>query len=184
MTQSTCAVEGCERPRYQRQRMCGAHYFRLRRNGDVGSPNVSDRIRKKCAVSGCADLAVGRGYCNRHYLRLRSYGSVDHVTPRPVRDGHWAWKGDEAGYGSIHQRLRVERGPASAQGCVDCGGQAHHWSFDYTDLDAHLSAWGPYSSDLDCYQPRCASCHRKFDNAQTREVVDRDRPPRRSRLPR
>ncbi|MDX3405116.1 hypothetical protein PV708_02485 [Streptomyces sp. ME02-6977A] len=65
-------------------------------------------------------------------------------------------------------RLRRERGAASEQECVDCGGQARDWSYDHQDAE---EVSGPdragrtvkYSLKLGHYQPRCKPCHSKFD---------------------
>lgn len=85
---------------------------------------------------------------------------------RPVRppDG-WA---AVPSYNVTHRRLRRARGPAAAQRCDGCGGQAHHWSYDHTDPDQVIGNTGDgvvvaYSLDLDRYRPLCRSCHAKDD---------------------
>ncbi len=62
--------------------------------------------------------------------------------------------GDSTSWGARHMRLRRLRGKAAAHDCVDCGYGAAHWSqihgTDGMDLLAH-------------YEPRCRSCHMKYD---------------------
>jgi hypothetical protein len=78
---------------------------------------------------------------------------------------HYAWKGDEVGFGSLHKRLRKNRGLASQYSCVDCGEPAAQWSYDHTDPNEKIAKAGPhpYSTDPNRYHPRCKSCHKKFD---------------------
>lgn len=40
---------------------------------------------RTCTVSGCDKPLHQRGYCLRHYYRVRRYGSTDKPPPRPVR---------------------------------------------------------------------------------------------------
>jgi len=68
-----------------------------------------------------------------------------------------AMSGAEAvGYAAVHWRLTQRRGPARNHPCTDCFGWAAEWSYV-----------GPpgasYSTNLDYYEPRCRSCHRKLD---------------------
>ena len=60
------------------------------------------------------------------------------------------------GYKAVHKRLQVHRGPASAYPCVDCGNKARDWAHRHgTDPDT-----------LDNYDPRCRSCHFKYDDCR------------------
>lgn len=56
-------------------------------------------------------------------------------------------------YINNHARVRAERGLASAQACVDCGGPAREWSFRL----------GTDPTEVQNYDPRCLSCHRSHD---------------------
>lgn len=49
----------------------------LMRGTDVAKPT--------CSVDGCEQIAVGRGWCNRHYLRWRKHGD-----PGPADDSRYA----------------------------------------------------------------------------------------------
>ena len=66
----------------------------------------------------------------------------------------WNWKGDNASYSSIHKWLVRHKGKAKNYKCIDCNKTADHWS----NVD------GKYKRDTKDFQPRCASCHRIYDN--------------------
>lgn len=79
-------------------------------------------------------------------------------------------------YRSAHQRVDRVRGLASAHACIDCGLQAREWSYSYQDpnelleirkRDGRVMA---YSVDPEAYEPRCRSCHAKFDRVHSREA--------------
>ncbi len=61
----------------------------------------------------------------------------------------------------FHDHLRKERGPASAQTCVDCGGPAKEWSWNGGSLEDYGSK--TFVDDFDQYEPRCQPCHRRKD---------------------
>lgn len=65
--------------------------------------------------------------------------------------------------GSMHRRISRINGPAKSYPCAECGKPACDWSYDYKDLNEIQSEYGPYSLELGHYQPRCRSCHLKFD---------------------
>lgn len=122
-----------------------------------------------CVVEGCSSLqgrSGGRGYCNKHLIRLRTHGS-----PHVVKKGGASlaladnpnWSGDKASYNAVHIRLRRQRGPAKAHACVDCGRTAAHWSYDLSDPNEKRSTEGHYSTELSRYVPRCVSCHKIHD---------------------
>ena len=54
-----------------------------------------------------------------------------------------------------HKRITKARGPASGYPCADCGRPAQDWS-----------TVNPSSGDVrDRFQPRCRTCHRRYDGA-------------------
>jgi hypothetical protein len=54
-----------------------------------------------------------------------------------------------------HKRVTKARGPASGYACADCGQPAQDWS-----------TVNPASGDVrDRFQPRCRTCHRRYDGA-------------------
>jgi len=161
-----CIVEGCQNgTRPGGLTYCEMHYGRLRRNGHLEL--LPKRQRGICAVDGCESPARNRGMCGMHAERVRRYGDP-HALFYPVGSSaseHPQWVGDSIGYYGLHVRLRAALGPASAQRCVDCAGQAHHWSYDHCDPAERQAREGAYSPDLSHYQPRCRSCHKVFDLA-------------------
>jgi NUMOD3 motif len=81
-----------------------------------------------------------------------------------MRGGPWYIKGVQrlltaplaepsAGYIARHMRVRKDRGKASDQRCVDCGGQAYGWATIH-GTDGMLP---------DDYQPMCMTCHMAYD---------------------
>ena len=73
----------------------------------------------------------------------------------------------EPNYGQVHGILRDVYGKAREHPCEDCGGPAHHWSYDGTGPTVSPDD-GPYDPEtyLLTYQPRCAKCHYKLDKIQ------------------
>ena len=69
-------------------------------------------------------------------------------------------------YVTAHDRIRRVRGKASAQDCVNCGGQAHDWAYNHEQPDPQEltnEAGLVYSNDPSYYTPMCRKCHRQFD---------------------
>lgn len=62
-------------------------------------------------------------------------------------------------YRAAHQRLVRAYGKASDYECQACGEQAHHWSYDGTDVNAIKTDAGTYSHDHTAYRPLCAACN-------------------------
>lgn len=71
MSNGTCSVATCGRPRRKRE-WCDTHYARWRANGDL-------ELRKKigrgvCSIDGCDRAHDARGWCQPHYRRWQLYG--------------------------------------------------------------------------------------------------------------
>ena len=60
---------------------------------------------------------------------------------------------DLSNYQTQHDRVEAALGPASNQDCVDCGNVADDWSHRH----------GTDRRDPHNYDPRCPSCHSKYD---------------------
>lgn len=79
-------------------------------------------------------------------------------------EAHHRWTGDDAAYGTVHGRLRDERGRAEDMTCVECGRQAADWAYNHTSgVEMYDSRGCVYSPDLTAYVPMCKSCHKKYD---------------------
>lgn len=163
MTVGSCSV--CDREGQVRKGLCDAHYFRLRRTGSVGVIEVNVKNPgARCSIGPCGKPAIGKGLCSMHHARLLRHGDpLVKLKPR-VRTGaaNNMWRGDEAKYQSVHQRIRRKRGAASKHLCR-CGAQAQEWAYQHTDPDARHSEYGPYSLDDRHYEAMCIRCHRFMD---------------------
>lgn len=174
-TWGKCSVEGCIKPvRSRFAEWCKMHYHRWYRDGDAGE--VEERKRKfragKCAVESCEDEDTHGVWCAMHAARVYRHGDPNVFIPledRPYHRGedHHMWKGNEPGYQAAHWRVRRQRGHATEHRCVDCHGQAFHWSYNHECLDelmADVSGYEvAYSPHPDQYDPRCVPCHKRFD---------------------
>jgi hypothetical protein len=159
-----CTFEDCSKP-YRCKGLCRTHYEQWR----SGRP-LFTRTPKKCSFDGCGRPHKAQGLCSQHYMRLLRTGDASTVRVAQQKLGpesiHWA--GDGITYDGFHRRLRRTKGLASTHQCVECGESAYHWSYDHTDPDQIISPKGPFSTDLDRYQPMCVPCHSKFDRSADR----------------
>lgn len=163
-----CQIEGCLKPaRSLPKGLCEMHYYRIRRTGSSAPPI---KTTGTCLADGCdapasnggRKLNLGSsGYCRKHYLRVQKRGDAAFEFKGA---NNTQWTGDNATNRCVHQRLHKARGKASSHSCVDCGGRAAHWSYDHTDPDERFDPEkGPYSIDINRYDPRCVRCHKRFD---------------------
>lgn len=73
-------------------------------------------------------------------------------------------KGDDAGYGAVHQWLNEQFGHEKTD-CEDCGA---------TDRVLHFAfkgANGSYARDRDAYRVLCVPCHRAFDSSKEKATA-------------
>ena len=71
-----CKVEGCGRPAMTR-RLCGKHYKRLWRHGDVNHCETPEYTGlEKCINPDCGALATIAGLCHACYQRANRTGSL------------------------------------------------------------------------------------------------------------
>lgn len=182
--------------------------------------------KRICAVEECPDEYFAKGYCEKHYARVRRHGGTDHLrrlspeaaaaTMRSVglipqhpypgrsdakwlcvceanghlvdathhsarkghgcracaymekgrqqsRENHHKWLGDDAGYGTVHDRVRAWRGPANGYQCIDCTEPAADWSYRGGSPLEREEDGRIYSTDVMAYDPRCKRCHANFD---------------------
>ncbi len=168
-----CIIEGCGRDAKTLNRtLCTTHYNRTKTGTPLEQPvRLVRPARGTCVVPDCEVLDCGpHGYCAKHHGRVAHNGSPDIVKHQRDRDNKWEkhprWTGSDATYTAVHQRLKKVRGKASERACVDCGSPARQWSYTHDDPRELHSELGPYSADLDRYEARCVSCHKRFDLAR------------------
>lgn len=164
MTQASCSIPDCEkRTRSARSEYCEMHYYRIRRTGSPTAARPWHR-HTTCSVEGCDRPERHYQMCAMHGGRFQRHGSADLAAPRDQSGvDNPIWRGDEITYTSAHSRIVRTRGPAKRHQCVDCGLRAKDWSYRHTDPDQRNSEFGPYSPAPDHYDPRCGSCHKRFD---------------------
>jgi hypothetical protein len=125
-------------------------------------------------INDCVATDDGpHGLCKMHKSRLDRQGDPMIFIPQAERNlprgpRHRSWTGDNASYRAMHQRVKALHGRPSTHTCVDCGGQAAHWSYNHDDPNEKQCDAGPYSLNVESYKPRCVSCHKKFDMAYLR----------------
>ena len=173
MSSIPCPVDGCIKD-VSRAGYCYGHYMKNWRYGtptpDHG-PNWQDLRGQRFGDLTVADERVGNKWactcdCGRtSYVRAGDLnrGSITTCGNRTVHH-----RLDVVGYNAVHDRLRNDRGAATAHRCVDCDGQASHWSYDHEDPDELLRGIGSaslaaYSLKQRHYHPRCVPCHKTFD---------------------
>ena len=166
MTNTTCSIDSCG-GQATRRGFCTKHYQRWRRHGDplVYRPDAT----RGCSVEGCLRGHYGLGFCSIHWTRQHKTGDPlglrPHFSPLTGQFGESnpSWRGDDVGYGGVHQRLRDD--PAARYRCRHCGCSAEHWAYDHADPDERLSRDGlAYSvKGFEHYIPLCVPCHRRFD---------------------
>ena len=176
MPHDTCTVAECDKP-IKRRALCYGHYMKAWRYGTptptfdpkyadlkgrtFGELTVTQRHGKAwlCACSCGTQSVVRTGDLNR--------GSAQTCGDRATHR-----RSDDIGYATAHDRVRRDRGRIASHSCVDCGGRAQHWSYDHEDPDQmfamNISA-NPvaYSNKPEHYEPRCVSCHKRFDLGRT-----------------
>lgn len=94
-----------------------------------------------------------------------------------------ARRATEVSYDAAHQRVRADRGPASAWHCIACGRRATEWAYREGSLfEQHgiVDAGGRrrrmrWSSDSGAYDPMCRTCHGQRDRAGYGKGKRRDR---------
>lgn len=86
--------------------------------------------------------------------KKRSYDKNKVLIGRPKGEDHHGWKGENAGYNSIHRWVDREKG--SPKKCEHCGTESAK-AYDWANIDHK------YKRNLDDYIRLCRSCHRRYD---------------------
>lgn len=126
---------------------------------------------RTCSVTGCSRGGqLRKGMCNGHYRRWHTTGDPG---PVEIRDRN------PSSYAAVHMRTRKVRGPASNYACQFCEApakEAKEWAYDGKDPNELVERVNgcdvTYSADLAHYIPLCLQCHRRFDGAGSKPLLD------------
>lgn len=115
-----CSVEGCEKKRHAGG-MCGTHYARIIRNGDLEIHRKFGRTMHTCEIDGC-DVVSDRRICDVHrsrmdrhgdphkLMRIRNNDAPDTCTVGTCTEPHWAKGGCRQHYAQMrHLVVRAEK---------------------------------------------------------------------------
>lgn len=171
-----CHIEGCEK-QSRGHGLCATHWLRWRKWGDPYWADPKQGVKPHnfkqatCSIDGCDRKHHAHGYCSAHAAAFRKHGS-------PTARGRKGRKRKvyltSAG---AHKRVMYDRGKASEYDCVDCGRRAQEWSCrhdvapqyyqeGWVTLPSGKSLLAYWSTSSQDYDPRCKSCHRKYDNSR------------------
>lgn len=153
MNQSTCSIDGCEKPVLGRG-WCNMHYSRWRRWGSV---DHIQKVVRYCTIDGCDKTRVAFGLCSMHHQRKKR-GSPNPESPASLRVYASVCKVEgclrkhfRLGYCSMHSARYRKHGdpgrpgkiriPGRACSVGDCS-EAHHagglCSFHYQHKDSDV----------------------------------------------
>lgn len=167
-----CSIPECGKP-VRTYGWCYGHYMKNWRYGtptpDHGPQWVDIRGRRYGAVVVLD--REGQAWscrCDCGKIVVKSAGDLNRAGDgSSCGDRTLHWRTDDCGYSGAHDRVRYDRGHAREYKCIDCGTQAQNWCYDHEDLnemhEVHRGQALTYSLDSDHYDPRCISCHKKFD---------------------
>lgn len=168
---TVCTVEGCDRT-HQSSGLCGMHYARRTKTGDVGPVGslIPERFEGKCHVDGCTEPIRTRKWCAIHYQRWlrtddptkirrkigRSPCSIEDcdkpVAGRGLCSTHWA---------AAKRRGEFSTDPCAVEGCERisntrgwCVGHYKRW-LNYGDPEAGIKAFRGTVSTSECAVDGC-----------------------------
>lgn len=133
-----------------------------------------------CPVENSHGEVCGRELKHRHLVCAahsgRKYRTGSYQADVPIGK-RWD-PADPVGYVVAHRRTQRLRGLASDFSCVDCGNQAQEWSFNEALTECVCQGFiqdsrrskprsAKWSGDPQAYEPRCKSCHTKFDSLES-----------------
>lgn len=121
--------------------------------------NPAATAPKICSVDECDGITgvpgTAKGLCNKHYNRFRRHGDVTTVKKGSpgVGPAHHSWKGADASYTALHNRVYRKRGKASC--CEQCATDRgpYEWAMMH----------GTDGTNVDEYISLCRPCHRTYD---------------------
>ncbi len=181
-----CAVDRCQKlARSRGADLCPMHYHRQYRYGTL--ERVTDLVRRGALPRKAVDLSGARFgtltasryqdgrwvcQCDCGAERTASVGELNRTGEANtcgIKANHLS---DEVDYTAAHGRVHRAKGKASRYPCVDCKATARHWSYDHADPEERTSqalrtVGIAYSLNIEHYEPRCVSCHKRFDLGRT-----------------
>lgn len=179
----TCGIEGCPRVSNRNSagmRVCGMHGSRFDRHGHFGVRRVASPLNPNkvaCGVEGCMKVQDGNAaFCKLHDTRFRRHGDPMKVIPAsdramPKGESNHNWVAN-ASYSALHQRIRANRGSASAHACSNCAKRAAQWAYQHNAQDERYEliegTLTSYSLNIFDYKPMCVKCHKTFDMERIR----------------
>lgn len=105
-TPKLCDAPTCQAaPRSPGSKWCEQHYYRMRKYGTLDLPPGRFHSTRECAADGCTSAGKSKGYCGKHWERIRKHGNPDTVAvirDDPERrfwtyvdktDSCWLWTG-------------------------------------------------------------------------------------------
>lgn len=115
------------------------------------------KIKQHCVTCGKPLTAIRKyGKCVR-CVKLGKSLSAEHrqnVSKALSGSRSSAWKGDNVGYGALHDWVRKQLGKA-----IYCSNDKSHksWRYEWANIS------GEYKRDVSDYRSLCVACHRKPD---------------------
>jgi len=112
-----CTVENCNK-KIKGRGLCGMHWARLVRHGDVNYESRNYNYGDICTINGCGRKYATKGFCSAHYKRYQKYGNPLIEKPLKIQfknsdeffenkilktDACWIWQGTimNSGYGEL-----------------------------------------------------------------------------------
>ena len=160
-----CKINGCE----QNSRalgLCGKHYQRLAKHGDVNWKPSWDNAPEICIIEGCERDATRKssGMCEKHYYRVRRNGKAELTATK--RKERWVNSAgyikvldinhplaDSTGYIYEHRKVVYQSNPVMK--CFHCG-KKEAWSTCHID---HLDD-STDNNDISNLVVSCARCNK------------------------
>jgi len=89
-----------------------------------------------------------------HNLYVKGVLKPRKENPKILGENHPNWKGDNVGYGGVHDWIREKYGtPSLCDKCGDTNSKRYEWA----------NITGEYTRDRKNWQRLCVKCHRRLD---------------------
>jgi hypothetical protein len=132
--------------------------------------DYADIVRRYEAGSTQREIAEALGLTQPGVLYILRKSGVEcrptNVKGTQMGQQHHAWKGSQASYGALHDRVRRRRGtPSECEVCGTTQAKRYEWA----------NMTGKYDDPMD-YKRMCKSCHNRHDGIgkwpKRRRVID------------